>query len=97
MDRGDLPTNIRSQRIHTLRQLLERYAETVTPRKRGADGEYYKLRVVLSHPIVDLSLDRLAAAKIARYRDAGLTVVKGDTVRRELAIVQHSRRVCLPS
>jgi integrase len=89
IDRGDLPSNIRGLRAHTLRQLLERYAETVTSRKRGADRERYKLRVILNHPIAALSLDRLTPAQIARYRDDRLTVVKGDTVRRELAIVQH--------
>lgn len=57
--------------------------------KRGAGRERYKLRVVLGHPIGDLSLDRLTAAEIARYRDDQIAVVKGDTVRRELAIVQH--------
>jgi integrase len=69
--------------------LLKRYAATITPRKRGADREHYKLRVILAHPIVDLSLDRLTASEIARYRDDRLTVVKPDTVRRELALVQH--------
>jgi integrase len=89
IDRGDLPVNTRTLRAYTLRGLLERYAETVTPQKRGADRERYKLRVVLRHPMAELSLDRLTAAEIARYRDERLMIVKGDTVRRELALVQH--------
>jgi integrase len=89
IDRGDLPANTRTLRGQTLRRLLERYAATVTPHKRGADREHYKLRVILAHPIVDLSLDRLTAREIARYRDDRLAVVKTDTVRRELALVQH--------
>jgi hypothetical protein len=36
-----------------------------------------------------LSLDRLTAAEIARYRDDRLAIVKGDTVRRELALLRH--------
>jgi integrase len=40
-----------------------------------------------------LSLDRLTASEVAAYRDARLTLVKGDTVRRELAIVQHCLRL----
>jgi integrase len=89
IDRGDLPVNTRTLRAYTLRGLLERYAETVTPLKRGANRERYKVRVVLGHPMADLSLDRLTAAVIARYRDERLVIVKGDTVRRELALVQH--------
>jgi integrase len=69
--------------------LLERYAHTVTPKKRGAAQEHYKVRVILSHPIADLSLDRLTATEIAKYRDDRLRQVVGDTVRRELALVQH--------
>ena len=89
IDRGDLPVNIRTLRAQTLRSLLERYAATVTPQKRGADRERYKLRVILAHPIADLSLDRLTATEVARYRDDRLAAVKADTVRRELALVQH--------
>ena len=47
------------------------------------------LRVVLRHP----SLHSLAATEIAKYRDYRLTLVKGDTVRRELAIVRHCLEV----
>src|SRR5258708_7165278 len=89
IDRGDLPVNSRELRSHTLRQLLERYRDTVTPLKRGADQERYKLRVLLADPMADLSLDRLKAGEIAKYRDDRLVVVKGDTVRRELALVRH--------
>jgi integrase len=57
--------------------------------KRGAPQEHYKIRVILNHPIADLSLDRLSPAEIAKYRDGRLRDVAGDTVRRELALVQH--------
>jgi hypothetical protein len=89
IDRGELPVNSRMLRSHTLRGLLQRYRDAVTPRKRGAAQERYKLRVLLRHPMVELSLDRLAASDLARYRDDRLKVVSGDTVRRELALVQH--------
>jgi hypothetical protein len=46
IDRGDLPVNTRTLRAHTLRGLLERYAEAITPLKRGADRVRHKLRVV---------------------------------------------------
>jgi integrase len=89
IDRGELPADHRALRLLTLGALLERYGAMVTPKKRGADQEHYKLRVLLGHPIARLSLDRITAAEIANYRDARLSSVKGDTVRRELAVLRH--------
>jgi hypothetical protein len=56
---GDLPVNARALRTHTLRSLLERYAATVTPRKRGAAQEHYKVRVILSPNAFRLAWERL--------------------------------------
>jgi integrase len=93
VDRGELPVDHRALRVHTLGGLLERYGSTVTPQKRGADRERYKLRVLLAHRLARLSLDRITPAEVASYRDDRLTTVKGDTVRRELAIVHHCLEV----
>jgi integrase len=89
LDRGGLPVDSRVLRSHTFADLLKRYAAEVMPRKRGADREAYMLRVVLRHPVAHVSLKLLTATEIAKYRDQRLTLVKGDTVRRELAIVSH--------
>ncbi len=51
------------------------------------------LRVIRRHPVTRVSLDRLSAPEIAKYRDQRLSVVTGDTVRRELAIVRHCLEV----
>ena len=93
IDRGELPVDHRALRSITLARLLERYRDTVTPRKRGAPQERYKLRVLLAHPISQLSLERLTATEIAAYRDQRLSVVSGGTVRRELAVLQHCLEV----
>jgi integrase len=93
LDRGELPVDTRVLRSNTLVDLLERYAATIVPRKRSGDRERYMLRVVLRHPMARLSLHRLNAAEVARYRDDRLAVVSGDTVRRELAIVRHCLEV----
>jgi integrase len=69
--------------------LLQRYVETVTPTKRGAAQERYKVRLILNHAIADLSLDRLTAMELAKFRDERLQQVAGDTVRREMALIQH--------
>jgi integrase len=89
IDRGELPVDTRVLRSHTLAQLLERYAATVVPRKRGADRERYMVRVVLRHHLARLSLHSLRPTEIARYRDERLAVVTGSTVLRELCIVRH--------
>ena len=89
LDRGGLPVDSRKLRSHTLADLLKRYAAEVMPRKRSANREVYMLRVILRHPIARLSLQLLTATEIAKYRDHRLSLVKGDTVRRELAIVRH--------
>jgi integrase len=93
IDRGELSVDTRLLRSHTLAQLLERYASSVVPHKRGAERELYMLRVVLRHPLARLSLHRLTPAEIAKYRDERLDTVTGATVRRELAIVRHCIQV----
>jgi len=89
LDRGGLPMDSRVLRSHTLTDLLKRYAAEVVPGKRSADRELYMLRVIFRHPIARVSLQLLTATEIAKYRDDRLSLVKGDTVRRELAIVRH--------
>src|SRR5262249_41487020 len=93
LDRGGLPADSRVLRSHTLADLLQRYASQVVPRKRGADRELYMLRVILRHSIAGVSLHRLTTAEIANYRDHRLSLVKADTVRRELAVVRHCLEV----
>ncbi len=89
LDRGGLPADSRRLRARTLADLLRRYEAEIVPRKRSADREVYMLRVILRHPVAQVSLQLLPATEIAKYRDIRLSVVKGDTVRRELAIVRH--------
>ncbi|WP_099510187.1 tyrosine-type recombinase/integrase [Microvirga ossetica] len=69
--------------------LLRRYSETVTPTKRGAGSEQYRIRTLLTHSLAQIALNKLSSAAIARYRDDRLKLVQSGTVRRELAIVQH--------
>jgi integrase len=89
IDRGGLPIDSRVLRSLTVADLLNRYAAEVVPRKRSADREIYTLRVILRHPIARLSLHRLTASEVAKYRDYRLSLVKSDTLRRELGIVRH--------
>ncbi len=89
IDRADLPSNPRDLKTLTVGDLLRRYGETVTPVKRGAAVESYRLRVLLRSELAAVALDKLTTAAVARYRDERLAQVSPGTVRRELAILQH--------
>ncbi|WP_445504873.1 hypothetical protein [Microvirga sp. G4-2] len=69
--------------------MLKRYELEITSKKRGADQERFKLRVIGSHSIARASLDKLSGTMVANYRDERFKSVSSGTVRRELAILQH--------
>lgn len=89
IDRAELPANIRDLERITLADLLARYEAEVTPRKRGAKQEHYKLRVIRSHAIAAAPLAKLTSSTLCSYRDDRLKKVRAGTVRRELALLQH--------
>jgi len=89
IDRAELSPNHRDLKRTTIHDLLDRYEKEITPKKRGADREQFKLRILRSHDFSSASLDRVSGAMIAAYRDDRLRVVTSGTVRRELAILQH--------
>ncbi len=87
--RAGASNDLRGLRATTLANLLLRYAETVTVKKRGARQEGHRLRQMISHPLSSTPLAKLTAGSIAAYRDERLIVVQGPTVRRELVILRH--------
>ena len=89
IDSADLPTTIRELKGVTVGDLLRRYSDTVTPTKRGAGPEQYRIKTLLIHSLAQIALNKLSPAAIAQYRDDRLKLVQSGTVRRELAIVQH--------
>jgi integrase len=93
VDRAELPPDHRLLRSILVRDLLDRYEREITAKKRGADRERYKLRILRSHSIAKANLGRLTGALIAAYRDDKLCVVSSGTVRRELAVLQHCFKV----
>jgi integrase len=89
LERGELSVASRSLREITLLSLLEKYAEAVTPQKKGRSAEKYLLRNIMGHRVAELCLDRLTPSAVAAYRDERLKLVSPSSVRRELAILQH--------
>ncbi|MBI1180818.1 MAG: tyrosine-type recombinase/integrase [Alphaproteobacteria bacterium] len=95
IDRLHLPVDFGLLRRTTVRDVLVRYRDTVTPTKRGAVQEAYKVRHLLRHPISCLSLEKLTPALIADYRDQRLKSVQGNTVQRELAVLRHALEMAM--
>lgn len=89
IDRAELSPSCRDLKTITVHDLLLRYEREITAKKRGADQERFKLRLLQAHSLSRASLDKVTGAMIATYRDDRLRTVTSGTVRRELAILQH--------
>ena len=65
----------------------------VTPSKRGASEETYRVNAMLRDRIAEIPLSRLRSQAIADYRDRRLANVSAPSVRRELVILRHVFKV----
>jgi len=93
IERGEIQSARKSLKTYVLADLLTRYQSEVTPRKRGAASELFRLKTLKAAPIASLPLDKLTPSVLARHRDERLLVVSAPSVRRELAILQHCLEV----
>lgn len=84
-DRRDLPSDPKSLQRVTLGQLVERYRDMVSVRKRGYDVERIVLNAFLRHRICRKPLSEIRASDFASYRDERLMAIKASTIKRELA------------
>lgn len=89
-DRGELPTPVRVLDAHRIRDIIERYRDEITVKKRSADTETYLLNAFLRQPIANLTLAQITPAHFSTYRDKRLKEVKPGTVNRELSIIKHA-------
>ncbi len=67
----------------TFGDLLQRYAEDVSPGKRGEKWEVTRIRAMKLDPVVLVKLQELDAPHFAAWRDRRLKVVTAGTVLRE--------------
>ncbi|MDR2839327.1 MAG: site-specific integrase [Azonexus sp.] len=81
----------RSEAEHTtLGKALERYANEITPHKRGAPQELRRIRQWQRHPLALRFLSSLRSVDFSQHRDARLQAgVAANTVRLELALVSN--------
>ncbi len=89
MDKGVFFDRTESEK-NTLRDVLDRYHDEVTPLKRGASAEAPRLRAMMLRPIAELKIAALSSSHIAKYRDGRLKVVAGATVNKELNLIAHA-------
>lgn len=73
----------------TLGEAFARYAEQVTPTKRGADIEAIRLAAMTRDPIAQYSLANITSQVLANWRDRRLLAVSGSTVNRETHLLRH--------
>ncbi len=81
--------------VTPLSALLTRYEDEVTPSKKGASQEHYRLAVLKADKIANQPAKDLGAADIAGFRDRRLKEVKPVTVLHDLctlsAVFEHAR------
>lgn len=94
IDRALAPINLRLLKGTTLRQLLERYLDEITPTKDSAYTEAVRLRkLIREQAFCDLALADLSPKAFSDYRNARLAQVKPGTVHRELGLIRHALEV----
>ena len=71
-------------------ELLTRYLAEITPRKKGADAECFRIKRILRDEKICKYLSvKTTSQHIASYRDHRLNQVSSSTVRLELAVISH--------
>jgi integrase len=88
-DRHELPTDRRILAQITLAELVRRYRDTVTVRKRGREVEQIVLNAFLLHPLCRRRLSDLTGSHFATYRDERLQDIKPASLKRQLGPIRH--------
>jgi integrase len=89
-DRSGWVADTRLAEKTTLRELLTRYRDQVSPTKRSAHTETSRITAMLRRPIVHRTLAKLTSADIATYRDQRLKDAAPATIVRELNTISHA-------
>lgn len=88
-DRTLLPSDPRILSRYTLGDLVHRYMETVSPRKKRCEIERIELRAFLRYTICAKKISELRTADFAQYRDLRLQKIKAASLKRTLAPIRH--------
>lgn len=82
MDRSEAERN-------TLGDLFDRYLRDVSPSKKGASSESYRLRSLRRDAISEYKVAALTGKILAEWRDRRLKKVSGSTTNRDLGLINH--------
>lgn len=89
IDKAALPRNLNDLKRLTLGDLLKRYQLEITPRKRSARHERYRIQRLLQDRIASISLAHLSPSNVATFRDVRLREVGPQAVRHDLNLLGH--------
>ena len=84
--------NVAMPKLLTLRDLLVRYADEITPQKKGKPQELRRISRLLKDRISDTKLSKLSSARIAEFRDRRMK----DGVRAaqiDLILIRHAIKI----
>ena len=87
MDRGVFSFPVAEHR--TLGDLLSRYANEVTPGKRGAEPERYRIEGLLRDSLSAMKITTVTGKDIAEWRDQRAKEVAPATVNRDMTVLSH--------
>jgi len=88
-DRGELPTPTKVLDQCKLKDLIERYRDEISVKKKSHDSEKYLLNALIRQPFSNLTLAQITSSKFSEYRDRRLKEVKPGTIKRELVLLKH--------
>jgi integrase len=83
----DLGVLAPKQTMPRLMPMVDRYAEEVTPLKKGKSQEHYRANQFRKTKLADMNIDKITGEVVAQYRDERLKQVSANTVRLELAFL----------
>lgn len=95
IDKAALPPNYRQLKTIRLEQLIGRYLELISPRKKSHYKEKYRLLQLQKTPMASLTLDKVTPAVFARYRDERLTQVGPQAIRHDLNVLGHMFKIAI--
>ncbi len=90
LDRSGSLQDTRLAERMTVGELLDRYLLEITPHKRSATTEGYRIKALMKRDIAHRTLAMLSSVDVATYRDMRLKSVSTSSVIRELNTLAHA-------
>jgi integrase len=88
-DRSELEPSRKQLDSITLGELVKRYRDEVTPRKKSSDVETIVLNAFLRHRICKKPLSRITPADFSSYRDERLKEITAKSLKRNLSGIHN--------